>query len=121
MQVPAYSLFSLCVALAAPAAGAHAFLDHADPKVGGVVAAPPSVIRLWFTENVEPKFSRIELVSAAGEHVATGPVSVAKDDRSELYLPIGGALPPGVYKVSWRVVSTDTHQTEGDFTFEVRP
>jgi len=28
-------------------------------------------------------------------------------------------LPPGVYKVSWRVLSVDTHTTEGDFSFRV--
>lgn len=121
MRVSAYRFLPLCLALAAPAAGAHAFLDHAEPAVGGAVAESPRVIRLWFTEDVEPKFSKIELSEAAGGRIAAGPVSIGPNDRSELDLPVSGALPPGVYKVSWRVVSTDTHQTEGDFTFEVRP
>ena len=30
-----------------------------------------------------------------------------------------GALGPGTYRVVWRVVSVDTHATEGDFTFRV--
>jgi methionine-rich copper-binding protein CopC len=29
------------------------------------------------------------------------------------------SLAPGIYRVVWRVVSVDTHVTEGDFTFEV--
>lgn len=33
-------------------------------------------------------------------------------------LPI---LPPGKYKVFWRVLSVDTHTTDGTFTFEVAP
>ena len=30
-------------------------------------------------------------------------------------------LEPGRYRVTWRVLSVDTHVTEGDFTFEVVP
>jgi copper resistance protein C len=28
-------------------------------------------------------------------------------------------LPPGTYKVTWHVVSVDTHTTEGTFTFRI--
>jgi hypothetical protein len=31
--------------------------------------------------------------------------------------PVG----PGTYRVSWHVVSVDTHPTEGNFTFRVAP
>jgi methionine-rich copper-binding protein CopC len=31
------------------------------------------------------------------------------------------ALPPGTYRVVWRVLSIDSHGTTGDFTFEVAP
>jgi copper resistance protein C len=31
------------------------------------------------------------------------------------------ALPPGNYKVFWKVLSVDTHHTEGSFGFEVKP
>jgi methionine-rich copper-binding protein CopC len=27
----------------------------------------------------------------------------------------------GAYKVSWRVISADTHKVKGSFTFQVRP
>jgi hypothetical protein len=30
-------------------------------------------------------------------------------------------LPPGTYRVYWRVLSADTHVTEGDFSFVVAP
>jgi methionine-rich copper-binding protein CopC len=29
------------------------------------------------------------------------------------------ALPPGTYQVHWRVLSVDTHKTEGNFSFSV--
>lgn len=34
---------------------------------------------------------------------------------------IGHALKPGVYVVSWHVVSVDTHHTQGSFKFTVTP
>jgi methionine-rich copper-binding protein CopC len=30
-------------------------------------------------------------------------------------------LAPGTYRVMWRVISVDTHQTEGAFTFTIGP
>jgi len=30
-------------------------------------------------------------------------------------------LPPGTYKVIWRVLSVDTHRTNGSFIFRVGP
>ncbi|HLG89702.1 MAG TPA: copper homeostasis periplasmic binding protein CopC [Alphaproteobacteria bacterium] len=110
---------STVVALAAGPAGAHAFLDHADPAVGAQIPGSPKVVRLWFTERVEPKFSKVAVTTASGVPVKTGPIALSPSDASELDLPLAGPLAPGSYKVSWQVVSTDTHRTQGDFTFEV--
>ena len=40
--------------------------------------------------------------------------------RSTLSVSVS-ALPTGRYRVVWRVISVDTHATEGDFTFDVVP
>ena len=40
--------------------------------------------------------------------------------RTELRVPLK-ALPPGTYSVSWRVLSVDTHRTQGNFSFRVGP
>src|SRR5579885_1556867 len=93
------------------AAGAHAFLDR---------AVPPAEIRLFFTEPVEPAFSGIALATADGKPVAAGRAAVDPGDPRQLVLPLP-PLPPGRYRVSWHVVSVDTHRTEGDYTFSVNP
>jgi len=113
--------FSALLILAACPARAHAFLDHASPSVGGAVSGSPSAVRLWFTELLEPKFSKAELAAENGAPVEAGPAAVDPDDRSELVIPIAKALPPGRYRVRWRAVSADTHVTQGNFTFEVAP
>src|SRR5215813_665551 len=99
---------------------AHAFLDRAMPPVGGTVTASPTEIRLFFTEAIEPRFSGIELATIEGRPVKTGPAAVEPRDQMQYVLPVP-PLPSGRYKVSWHVVSVDTHPTQGDFTFEIKP
>ncbi len=103
----------------APAA-AHAFLDHAVPPVGSTVHESPQGIRLWFTEPLEPAFSRVQVVDASGKEIDKGDSHVDESNASMLAVSVP-ALAPGKYRVKWRVVSVDTHVTEGDFTFEIGP
>ena len=98
-------------------AQAHAYLDHTSPLVGSVATAPREV-RLWFTQALEPRFSAAQLRSSSGAVVATGAVDPASP--KEMVIRVR-ALPPGKYKVKWKILSIDTHRTEGDFGFEVKP
>lgn len=102
----------------AATAGAHTFLDHARPKVGSTVEAPPAAITLVFTEAVEPALSRVDVLDAAEHAVAARPLEHPAADT--LVLPLA-PLAPGSYTVHWRVVSVDTHATEGRFDFAVKP
>ena len=90
------------------------------PPVGGTIAAAPKEVRLYFSEAVETLFSGAELAGADGQAVATAPATVAAGDKTQLVLTLP-PLRPGKYRVRWHVVSVDTHRTEGDFTFEIRP
>jgi methionine-rich copper-binding protein CopC len=99
-------------------AGAHAFLERADPRVGSTVRTPPAQVRLWFTEPLEPAFSSVQVVNEAGQRVDKGDPHV--DPATPRLLRISlQPLAPGTYKVIWRVLSVDAHVTEGDFTFRV--
>ena len=101
-------------------AGAHAFLDHADPRVGRTVKTPPANVRIWFTEGLEPAFSSMQVVNEAGQRVDKADSQVDSSDRTLLRVSLP-QLTPGTYKVIWRVLSVDSHVTEGDFTFRVAP
>jgi copper resistance protein C len=105
-------------ALVSVSALAHAFLDHAVPSVGATVAQAPAEVTLWFTEPLEPAFSGIAVTKAAGERVDTRTATIDPKDRQELHVPLK-QLASGDYKVSWHVVSVDTHPTQGTFTFDV--
>ena len=113
-----YALLGLGILLLRPPpAAAHAFLDHAEPRVGSTVDGSPPTVTLFFTEPVEPAFSHVEVEDGQDREVATEAVRHPAPDRLELPLP---ALLPGEYTVHWAVVSVDTHPTEGRFTFSVR-
>ena len=112
---------SFVFVLVASAAEAHAQLQKAVPPVGGVVTASPTEIRLKFSEGVEPRFSGITLATEAGVAQPTGKPAVDPADPSVLIAAIGQALKPGVYAVTWRAVSVDTHKTQGKFNFTVAP
>jgi copper resistance protein C len=101
-------------------AGAHAFLDHAAPAVGSVVRTAPTQVRLTFTQRLEPAFSTIRVLDRAQKRVDRGDVGVDPRDAAILQVSLP-PLAPGRYRVVWRVLSVDTHVTEGDFTFDLAP
>ena len=111
---------ALALAAAPIAARAHAFLGRAEPRVGSVVAAAPPTIRLRFTQGVVAPFCRVTVTGPPGFGGAGAPHAVAGDPLS-LAVDLRGPAPPGTYVVRWRVLSVDTHVTEGDFSFEVKP
>jgi copper resistance protein C len=96
-------------------AHAHAMLDHAEPRVGNKVATAPNQVTLWFTQKLESAFSSITVTDPSGKRVDTGKSRVSGNQ-------ISVSLRPGVagtYHVNWRVLSVDTHTTNGSFTFQV--
>jgi methionine-rich copper-binding protein CopC len=105
----------LLLPLATTAAQAHAFLDHATPLVGSTVPAAPHEVALWFTQNLEPAFSSVEVTDASGARVDQGKAAVSTNT-----MRIGlKSLSAGTYRVRWHALSVDTHTTEGSFTFHV--
>jgi len=98
---------------------AHAFLDHAEPKVGGTVTNSPAEIKIWFTQNLEPAFSTLEVQDAQGKEVDKKDAHLDDKDKS-LFLVSLPQLPAGNYTVIWHAVSVDTHKTQGRFEFAVK-
>jgi copper resistance protein C len=88
--------------LLSTAAQAHAFLDHASPGVGSTVASSPGQVTLYFTQQLEPKFSGAEVRNAPGARV----------DR-------GKTVSGNVMRISVSALPVDTHTTQGSFSFRV--
>jgi copper resistance protein C len=97
-------------------AHAHAFLDHADPKVGSTIHESPSQVTVWMTEGLEPAFSKLQVFDAKGAEVDNKDTKVTGSTMT-VSLP---KLAPGKYRVSWQVVAVDTHRTSGTFEFTIQ-
>jgi copper resistance protein C len=108
-------LIPLLLLLASTEATAHAMLDHAEPRVGNKVATAPREVTLWFSQKLEPAFSTITVTNSAGQRVDSGKTRVSGNQMS-VSLRSGG---PGTYHVTWRVLSVDSHTTDGSFSFQV--
>jgi copper transport protein len=109
--------------LIATPAHAHAHLLIAVPAANAVLRLPPDEIRLWFSEPLEPPFSRITLRGTTGAALDLPPAQVDALDPMQLVVSLRekpGRLPDGVYTVSWQVVSAaDGHASGGSFAFTV--
>jgi methionine-rich copper-binding protein CopC len=116
MRIPTMlASLALLLVVGSVSAHAHAMLDHADPRVDSTVNAAPHEVSLSFTENLEPAFSTMEVTGPSGQRVDEGkPHIEGKVMRVQLR-----ADQPGTYQVKWRVLSVDTHTTEGAFSFKV--
>ncbi len=111
-------LFSIAIvvftAFASTGALAHAFLDHANPRVGSTVATSPHELTLWFTQKLEPAFSSVEVMGPNGSSIG------GKAQVSGNTMRVGiKAAGPGAYHVHWQALSVDTHKTQGSFSFTV--
>ena len=113
------ALAFLASAVLAPAgARAHAFLDHAAPSVGSTVHGSPGEVKVWFTQELEPAFSNLRVVDQNGAQVDKQNNALDPSDKAVMKVSLPN-LPPGKYKVFWKVLSVDTHRTEGSFGFEL--
>jgi methionine-rich copper-binding protein CopC len=111
---------SLLLAAAPVGAVAHGVLERTDPRAGASVKTPPAQVRLWFTGALEPAYSRVRVLDAAGKRVDLDDAALDPANAALLRVSVP-ALAPGRYRVVWRVLSVDSHVTEGDFSFRVEP
>ena len=113
-------LLAALVASVAPIVAAHAKLERTVPAAGGAVRQSPPRVTLWFSQRLEPAFSRLRVLNPQGKQVDNGDAQIDPTDAKQ----IGVSLPklaPGSYSVRWRVLSMDTHVSEGSFAFNVGP
>ena len=114
-------LVGLTVALALPAvAWGHASLLATQPQASGVLAQPPTQVRLTYSERIEPRFAVISVTDAHGNQEMVGSPATAPDDVNSIFIKLH-TLKQGWYLVWWRVISADGHPVRGAFTFAVGP
>jgi methionine-rich copper-binding protein CopC len=104
----------LILVIAAPAF-AHADLASSDPEDKAVLATPPTVITLTFTEGLDQAKSSFKL---SGPDGPAGTGKAATDGGMVMTLD-GLGLGPGAYAIKWTSVATDGHIARGTLSFTV--
>ena len=80
-------------------------------------------------ENAEARLNGLagqlvsEVLGAQGDDEARADTGVSADERTsaEIALPLKDDLGPGHYVVMWRVLSVDTHTSQGFYVFTYAP
>jgi methionine-rich copper-binding protein CopC len=99
---------------------AHAYPKTETPPANSTVQTAPSEVAIEFDDELEPKFSSIVVQDAKGTRVDDGKPHGAPDDPKHLAVGVK-PLAAGTYKVIWRATDTDTHKTQGSYSFTVKP
>lgn len=102
------------------AALAHALLLRSSPPPDVVLRSAPSLIHLWFSEDLNGSASRI-LVWDRYRHVMNeGDATLVPGESRQLEVRLK-PLPPGAYLVLWTSVSSqDGHILHGSYLFYVK-
>lgn len=111
----------------APAASAHAFVIGSDPVDGTTIASAPSVIRIYFNEDIGPASRALVYVytpggPANGREVDAGRSVIAAGNSRELDIALlsPATLPQGSYEVFWSAIDNgDGHATRGLIGFNI--
>ncbi|ALE04685.1 hypothetical protein AL755_01170 (plasmid) [Arthrobacter sp. ERGS1:01] len=96
------------------AALAHDQVEGTAPADGSTVAAMPVKVQITLSNTPAALGSQVNVVDAAGTNWSVGSVDVLDNVATQ---NIKGGAPAGKYTVKWRLVSSDSHPIEGQFTF----
>jgi methionine-rich copper-binding protein CopC len=118
LRISAAALACMLAVLCAPA-HAHALLAKSEPARKAVLGHPPSEVRLWFNERLEPAFSSLRVLDAAGQPVTDERAQVTKDNLKRMTLALP-PLQPGTYSVHYQVLSVDGHTVKASYQFTVK-
>jgi copper transport protein len=106
------------VLLSASPAAAHADFQTSNPAPGSQVSTAPEAIVLRFTESVTVDEGAIRVYTSDRELIDVGEYGRSEGDSATVSVPIP-ELEEGLYAVTWRVTSADSHPVQGSFTFGV--
>jgi methionine-rich copper-binding protein CopC len=105
-------------------ASAHAVPERAFPEMNTAVPVMPSLIEVWFSEEVKSDGTKLEVLKLDGTQVDLGNTTLDLQDPNRSLVTIGvhEGLDNGVYVVQWTSVSAvDGDTVSGSYQFTVDP
>jgi copper transport protein len=98
---------------------AHTELVATSPGNGETVRTSPGKLVLRFNDGVDVGLGDVRVLGPGGRPVRVGELARAGRDDT-VSIPVPADLRSGIYTVTWRVVSADTHPVRGAFVFTVK-
>lgn len=120
-MVRAFLLALAALAVAAPAASAHATLEGTTPARGAALKAQPRQVVFRFDEPVEGTFGAVRVFDSRGARVDDGRVFHPGGVGAKVAVDLRGKLAHGAYTATYRVISADGHPVSGGIVFDVGP
>jgi copper transport protein len=108
---------ALTLAWSSPAS-AHASLVDTEPAAQAELDEAPKQVAVRFNEAVGIPPNALRLFDSTGHQVDIGRPGHGGQGASTIAATVG-RLRDGLYVVSWRAVSADSHPVQGAFTFQV--
>jgi copper transport protein len=119
MKLRSFILAVIIALLVSGVVFAHANIVKSDPAANAVLPQAPAQVTIEFTEAVEPRLSKIEVLYDDGSVADNGDTARDPNDSKVLHVSLKDAR-DGTYIVSWRALSeADGHVTSGSFVFSV--
>ena len=98
---------------------AHAMLVKAEPAKRASLTTPPSQVRLWFNEEIEPAFAALSVLDANKKGITEDKAVVDAEDPKSILLKLP-QMQPGRYTVKFRVLSVDGHVVDSEYEFTIK-
>lgn len=94
----------------------HLRLVKSAPAADEVLAASPTAITLWFSQEPTLRLTRISLLDASGAKLPLGPVKAGSEEHTAMAV-VPQPIPAGSYTISWVSGSPDGHVVRGKIPF----
>jgi methionine-rich copper-binding protein CopC len=116
-RLPLSALVAAAFVASVGSALAHADLIHSSPAANATIASPEK-IELHFSDVIAPRLSVIKLTRDGADIITEA--AATRDAKGVIATPETN-LEPGVYTLTWTVVSPhDAHKMTGNFKFTVK-
>lgn len=114
----------LVIGLQSGAVSAHAVPERAYPEMNTAVPVMPTIIEIWFSEEVKAEGTTLDVLKLDGTRVDLGNTTLDLQDPTRSLVTVGvhPGLDNGVYVVQWTSVSANDGDTvSGSYQFTVDP
>ena len=98
---------------------AHPHLRRSIPAASDTLASSPLELRFFFSEPIELRFTRLQLLGPDSVPGSLGPLLAVPDSLGTVMAVVNAPLSAGRYVVRWQTAGDDGHVVRGEYAFTV--